>query len=532
MNKKLLLICCLIFFLSSASFGQTELPFDDDDSKHSLSLNRLYQPEPVAPFRDTLFYIYTSIGSFTPSDRAYTISERIQSINKEFKKFQADSLSVFTDDDLVCIAYHDFIIMTISKSDASLSGKTQLALAREYETIIKNAITKRQKDTYWLNILWRAFLVTFIVGVQYFLIRIVNHIFRKISLQIEQLKGKIIKTIRIKSYKLLDENRSTKVILFFVKILRILIIFVMLYMSVPMALSVFPATRNIANLLFGYVWTPFKAMLTGIVNFIPDLIAILIIIIIFRYIIKGLRFIADEIHKGRLKINGFYSDWAHPTFNIVRALLYAFMFILIFPHLPGSESRVFQGVSVFIGIIFSLGSTSVINNLMSGLVLTYMRPFKVGDRIKIGEIVGNVVEKTPFVTRLRTPKNEEVTIPNSGIMAAQTFNYSQSARTYKLILHTELTFGYDTPWRQVHELLLKAAAQTPDVLENPNPFILQTALDDFYAEYQLNVYVIDADKMAQIYSDLRQNIQDVFGEAGLEITSPHYRVYHPTKSTD
>lgn len=162
---------------------------------------------------------------------------------------------------------------------------------------------------------------------------------------------------------------------------------------------------------------------------------------------------------------------------------------------------------------------------MSGLVLTYMRPFQIGDRIKINDVVGNVVEKTPFVIRVRTPKNEEVTIPNSGIMAAQTFNYSESARMYKLILHTTITVGYDIPWRKVHELLLNVAKQTPDVLEDPKPFILQTALDDFYVEYQLNVYVIDADKMPQIYSALRQNIQDIFRDAGIELMSPHYRAY-------
>jgi len=161
-----------------------------------------------------------------------------------------------------------------------------------------------------------------------------------------------------------------------------------------------------------------------------------------------------------------------------------------------------------------------------------MRPFRVGDRIKIGEIVGNVMEKTPFVTRIRTPKNEEVTIPNSTIMSAQTFNYSQSARSYGLILHTEVTFGYDTPWQKVHEFLLDAAKRTSDVLETPKPFILQTALSDSYAEYQLNAYIEDADKMARIYSDLHQNIQDTFNEAGLELTTPHYQAHRDgNKST-
>ncbi|MCL2435498.1 MAG: mechanosensitive ion channel family protein [Lentimicrobiaceae bacterium] len=526
MNKlsiiKLIFLFSIALFLNATAYAQNDtLP--TDPQKKSVSLKKIYKPEPVAPFRDTLFFIHTGIGSFTPYDRAKSVTERIRNLNKEFGNFKPDSMTVFVETDMACIAYQDLIILTISEADAALMGKTPLALAQDYKKNIQNAIVQHEKNTYWANILWRGLLVLLIVGGQYFLIKMINLVFRKLSSKVEQLKGTKIKAIYIKSFKLMGEEGAIKFILFFIKILRYLVIFLMLYLTIPLLFSIFPATKNLATILFGYVWKPLKAMLSGILDYIPSLIRIILTVVIFMYIIKGLRFVAEGISKERLKIKGFYPDWAHPTFNIIRFLLYAFMFILIFPLLPGSNSRVFQGVSVFIGVIISLGSTSVINNMMSGLVLTYMRPFKVGDRIKINDVVGNVIEKTPFVIRIRTPKNEEVTIPNSGIMAAQTFNYSESARTFNLILHTELTFGYETPWRQVHELLLKAAKQTPDVLETPQPFILQTAFDDFYVKYQLNVYVTDADKMPQIYSALRQNVQDVFREAGIELVSPHYQ---------
>jgi small-conductance mechanosensitive channel len=512
----------LIYSIFSCSFTV----WGQNDSIHQpVSLLKIYEPEPVVPFHDTLFYISVGIGSFTPQQRAVSITEKIRNVSNEPGSFHADSLTILSEAGMVYIVYRDIIMMTITEADARLKGKTQLALARDYEKIIGNAIVQRQKDVGWLNILLRVFWVLLIIVVQYFLIRIINHLFRKIYARIEQLKGTKIKTIKFKSYKLMDEEKATKFILFLSKILRILIIVLTLYLSIPMAFSIFPATRGLANVLFGYVLTPFKSIFSSVINFLPDLISIIVIVFVFRYLIRGVRFVAEEIDKGRLTIKGFYPDWAYPTFNIIRTLLYAFMFIVIFPHLPGHESPVFQGVSVFIGIIFSLGSSSVIANVMSGLVITYMRSFKVGDRIKIGDVVGNVVEKTPFVTRIRTPKNEEVTIPNSGVMSAQTYNYSHSAKTYGLILHTKITCGYDMPWRQVHELLLEAARRTPDVQENPKPFILQTALDDFYAEYQLNVCVIDANKMPRIYSDLHQNIQDVFHEAGLEIVSPHYQAH-------
>ena len=521
MNKlyiiRFLLLCSI--FLSSwmTVWGQ------NDSLQQSVSLRKTYEPAPVVPFYDTLFYINTGFGTFTPRERAAAVSERIRNVSSMSGRFHTDSLTIISEEGLLYIVCHDIIVMTITEADARIKGKTQLLLARECEKTIEEAIVQRQKDVRWTNILLRIFWVLLIIVVQYLLIRLINYLFRKISARIEQLKGTKIKTLMFKSYKLMDEEKATKFILFLVKILRFLVILLTLYLSIPMVFSVFPATKGFANVLFGYVLTPFKGIFLGVVKFLPDLISIIVIILVFRYLIKGLRFLAEEIDKKRLIINGFFPDWAYPTFNIARILLYAFMFIMIFPHLPGNESPVFKGVSVFIGVIFSLGSTSIINNVVSGLVITYMRSFNVGDRIKIGDVVGNVVEKTPFVTRLRTPKNEEITIPNSSIMSAQTYNYTHSAQTYGLILHTTAGVGYDIPWRKVHELLLEAGKRTPNLSDHPKPFILQTALDDFYANYQLNVYVADADKMALIYSDLHQNIQDVFNEAGIELVSPHYQ---------
>ena len=190
--------------------------------------------------------------------------------------------------------------------------------------------------------------------------------------------------------------------------------------------------------------------------------------------------------------------------------------------MPGAKNGVFQGISVFVGLIISLGSSTVIGNVIAGLVITYMRPFKLGDRIQLNDTTGNVIEKTPLVTRIKTPKNEVVTIPNSFIMSSHTVNYSASAREYGLIIHSEVTIGYDAPWRQVHQLLMEAALNTPGVIDDPRPFVLETSLSDWYPVYQINAYIREADKLAQIYSDLHQNIQDRFNEAGVEIMSPHY----------
>ena len=475
---------------------------------------------PIVPFYDTLFYINANIGSFSAEERAASITDKIRKVGKEHG-FDPDAIMVKHSEGTVEIVFNDMVIMGVTPADAQACGKTPLALANEYKKIIGDAIVTHIHQTSWQYILMRVALVILVIVVLFFLIKFINKLFRLIFQKVEAQKGKRIKSIKIKSFILMAQEKATKFIVSCINMIRYAVIALLVYLSLPFIFSIFPPTRGIADKLFGYVLNPVLDIWHNVINYIPNLITIIVIVLVFRYLVRGLRYLAEEIDKGRLTVKGFYPDWAYPTFSIIKTLLYAFMFVVIFPFLPHSNNIVFQGVSVFIGILFSIGSTSVISNMVSGLVLTYMRSFKVGDRIKIGDIVGNVVEKTPFVTRIRTAKNEEVTIPNSSVMSAQTFNFSQSAKTYGLILHTEITYNYETPWRQVHQLLLEAAARTPDAAKEPKPFVLQTALDDFYVEYQINIYITNADKTPAIYSDLNQNIQDVFNEAGLDLMTPH-----------
>jgi small-conductance mechanosensitive channel len=278
-------------------------------------------------------------------------------------------------------------------------------------------------------------------------------------------------------------------------------------------------------MLLKWILDPAGTALDGLINFIPDLFTILVIVFIFRYVIKGMKYYVDLIDKGQIQIRGFESDWAQPTFKILKFLLYAFMLVLIFPFLPGSGSPAFKGVSVFIGVLLSLGSSSAIANMVAGLVITFMRPFRIGDRVKIGDITGDVVEKTSLVTRIRTIKNEDVTVPNSTVLLSNTINYSTStrAREIGLIIHSTVTIGYSVPWKDMHQALINAALRTDMILKNPEPFVLQTSLDDFYVSYQINGYTQEANQQDTIYSKLHQNIQDCCNEAGIEIMSPHYR---------
>lgn len=472
----------------------------------------------VVPFQDTLFYVYGNIGAVTAKQRAENIVNHIKEL-EESKAFEADSFKIKVDGDNLLITFGDKTIMGINEPQSLALNKSKEEIAQEYIDIIADSISKERDRHSWKNILMQVFLSALILTLTYFSIKYVNIGCRKLVAFVRRHKDKAIKKISF----ILDANKQISILVILIKIIRLIIVLLILYFCLFSFFGLFPETEWISEKLISYILSPLGVAFDAVKNFIPNLFYILVIFYLFKFLVRAIKVVAEKISDGSMVFNGFYSDWAMPTFHIVRIILYVFMFILIFPHLPGAESKAFQGVSVFLGILFSLGSTSIIANIVSGIVITYMRPFKVGDRIRMGEFLGNVIEKTPLVTRIKTPKNEIITIPNGTIMSAQTINYTSSASEYGLILYTTITVNYDIPWRRVHELLIEAGLATPNVLTDPKPFVLQIALDDFYVEYQINIYTKMANEMSGIYSKLNENIQDIFIREGIELLSPHYR---------
>ncbi len=485
------------------------------------SLRALTPGVPVLVDGDTLFTLYAKRGGHSALDRAASVNDIILKIGKD-RKLHKDSVYTFDSEYYVDIMYGDKVIASITDQDALWQNTTRQELAQQYVPVIAEKIKELKEENSLLQVAKRAALFVLVLAIQYLLFRVTNYLFRKLRRQIIRLKQQRLKSIVIRDYEFLNTHRQGRILIFFSNVCRYIVLLIQLMFSVPMLFAIFPQTEKLALRIFIYIMEPVKMVFKSIIEYIPNLFIILVIWYCIKYIIKGMQYIANEIENEKLKITGFYPDWAQPTFNIIRFLLYAFMIAMVYPYLPGSKSGVFQGISVFVGLIISLGSSTVIGNIIAGLVITYMRPFKLGDRIKLNETTGNVIEKTPFVTRLRTPKNEVVTIPNAFIMSSHTVNYSASARQFGLIIHTTVTIGYDAPWRQVHQLLINAARSTPGVLAHPKPFVLETELQDYYPCYQINAYIKDADRLAQITSDLHQNIQDTFNEAGVEIMSPHY----------
>lgn len=471
---------------------------------------------------DTLFYIYTKMGAASPKERAVSISNKINQLYQDDFLIE-DSIRISDTEETYDIVYKDLIIASVSENDALWYGKSKKELSENFQQIIKSAIVQAKDENSWLKLLSRIGLVFFVILVAWVFIGLIGKGYTRLVINFDTNKEKWLQDLSYKDYTFLTVDQETQILLFLIKVLRWFVYFLLLYITLPIIFSIFPFSRDWANTLFYLIWSPFKGLLISIWTYIPNLFKILVIYFVMKYVIKFVKYIFQEIEAEKLVLSDFHSDWAMPTFSIVQFLLYAFMFVLIFPYLPGSESAIFKGVSVFVGVLFSLGSSSAISNMVAGLVITYMRPFKIGDRIKIDNVTGDIIEKTLLVTRVRTIKNEVITIPNSSVLTENTTNYSIEAKDKGLIVNTTVTIGYDVPWPKVHKVLIEAARRTDMILDEPAPYVLQTSLEDFYVAYQINAYTREASKQALIYSSLHQNIQDVCNESDIEILSPHYR---------
>ena len=494
------------------------------------SLRQFTPGVPVVVEGDTLFYLYTKRGGYTPLQRAEMIDAAIMQLGKRFT-LHPDSVYIESSDIVTDLMYGNKVIASFTDQDGLWEGRSREQLATDKRKIVVQKLKELKEEHSLWQLGKRILYFVLVLAGQYLLFWLTGWLFRKLKVRIQKLKDTRLKPISIQNYELLDTQRQVNLLIFLSNLLRYVIMLLQLLITVPLLFAIFPQTKGLAYQIFSYIWNPIKNILVGIVDYIPNLFAILIICFAVKYLVRLVHYLSREVEAGRLKFGGFYPDWAMPTYHIIRFLLYAFMIAMIYPYLPGAKNGVFQGISVFVGLIISLGSSTVSGNVIAGLVITYMRPFKLGDRIQLNDTTGNVIEKTPLVTRIKTPKNEVVTIPNSFIMSSHTVNYSASAREYGLIIHSEVTIGYDVPWRQVHQLLIEAALNTPGVIDDPRPFVLETSLSDWYPVYQINAYIKEAHKMSQIYSDLHQTIQDKFNEAGIEIMSPHYMAVRDGNAT-
>jgi len=508
--RKLYLV--LLFLLLQATPASADQP-DSLEWKLRVDTTRSY---PVCLDDDTLFLIRAGVPGISAQARAMTISGRITAFADEILPLDSvrlEDAGIFTE-----VLASERYLMGVWDIDAAAAGTTREALARDIVARIRASVEAYRKEYSARSLLQGIGLSVLATLVLVILWKIMLRLHRTVLARLDPF----IRGIRVQQKEVVRADRIRRAITLLAGGVKVFLVIILLYAYVEFVLSAFAWTRPFAARVLGLVLVPVRLMWDAFMRQIPNLAFIAVLVILTRYFLKGIRFFFREVETEQAALPGFYADWAQPTYKIVRFLIIAFAAVVAFPYVPGSSSPAFQGVSIFLGVLFSLGSSSAVSNIVAGVILTYMRSFKVGDVVQIAEARGVVLGSTLLVTRIRTPKNVEITVPNSAILGTHVTNYSTQAREKNLILHTSVTIGYDVPWRQIHALLLMAAEKTPDLLKDPAPFVLQKSLDDFYVSYELNAYTEKATGMVRIYSDLHKNIQDAFNEYGVQIMSPNY----------
>jgi len=473
---------------------------------------------PVVVAGRTLFTVQTSLGPFTARERAAATSERLtlvaQDLTASLEAISSVASATSTD-----ITLRDRVLLTVTDADATAAGKSRAELVAADIASIRSVVAAVRADYSSRSLLWGAFYTLLITAALIVLLRLMRKL--KIGL-VARLQRLRVHPIRIQRVELISDRQIRSTLVQAVKVIRWFLVLAAFDVYLTLVLSFFPWTREYAPQLVEYIMSPLRSAVAVVIAYLPSLFVVIITSLGAYLMVRFSHFLFRELGSGTITWPGFYREWAEPTHKIVRFLILAVTLVVVFPYLPGSESPAFRGISIFLGVLFSLGSTSAVANIIGGVILTYTRAFQIGDRVKIADTIGDVTEKTLLATRIRTIKNEFITVPNSMVLGSHIVNFSAAAGDVSLILHTSVSIGYDAPWRTVHDLLIAAALRTPNILKEPPPFVLQTSLDDFYVTYEINAHTSEPARMAVTYAELHKNIQDCFNESGVEIMSPHY----------
>jgi small-conductance mechanosensitive channel len=463
----------------------------------------------------------------TAPDRARTPEERARVGTERFTRFargkrSVDPVRVERAEDGADVYLGDLHLFTVFHVDTVDARKDILSLARERAGLVRTAVIEYREER-GIRSVAIAGLIAVLATIGFLLVwRGIGALHRRARARVQTWVTAREEGIRRRTAAVVRGSHLLLGMNGIVDGTRAILVFLACFLYLHTLLAAFPWTRSIAQNMDDMLVGPLTTIGRSFLDALPGLVFIAVVFVIVRYALHFLRFLALEIEAGRIDIPGFYGEWAKPTYTIVRVLVIFFSLVVCYPYIPGSDTEAFKGVSIFLGVLLSLGSTSAVSNLVAGFVLTYMRAFRVGDMVRVDEDRGMVVEVTHLATRIRSPKNEIITIPNATVLGSRITNYTRMAEDPGLILHARVAVGYAAPWRQVHALLLQAAERTSHIQKDPPPFILQTGLEQVQVVYELNAYTDAPERMLRTYSELHQNIQDAFNEYGVQIMTPFY----------
>ncbi|MEQ1800865.1 MAG: mechanosensitive ion channel family protein [Gammaproteobacteria bacterium] len=463
------------------------------------------------------------ISSRTPQDRAEAISQRLKDIAGD-PDIAVDALGVVPGpgNEGLEIRAGTRLIMLVTDGDARREGASPALVANAHKVQFAEAITRYRADRSPER-LWRSALVSLAAtGALVLAIWLTVLLFRRFDALLERRYGTLTQAGHGKVGDVLRVAPMLSAMRGSIVTTRIVAIAILFFVWFEVVLGQFPWTRWLSDDLAGLLLDPLATIFVGIADYIPKLLFLVVLFLVARFGLRMLRLYFGALERGTVSLPGFEPEWSIATYKIVRVLVVGIVLVMAYPYLPGAGSEALQGLSVFAGLVLSLGASSSVSNVIAGYITTFGRVLRVGDMIKVGDTTGTVSQIRLLTIRLRTVRNEEVTIPNGTLLNTNVINYSALSRESGLILQTEVGIGYEVPWRQVHAMLLEAAARTPVLMTEPPPFVLQRQLGDFAVVYQLNVYKAEAKALVRAYSELHQNVLDVFNEYGVQIMTPAY----------
>ncbi len=511
----------LLFGLATRpAFSSQGQPHETAESSHFEAEDTETVRAPVVIDGEMLFSV-RGISALPAEKRAQQIEATIRTLARD-PKVNAASLTLEERPRATLILANGRRVLPVYGGDATVENLDRRVLAEAFRTRIWEAITTyreaRQPVVLWKHILLALAATLALIGGAYLGWKILG----SLRLHLERRYREHLHDVSIKSFPVVKADQLWRAVSRILNIVWLVAVSAMAFVYLRYTLALFPWTRGTSDRLVTLAIDPLRGMALGIVGLIPNIVFLTILFLVTRSVLKAARMFFGGVASRKVRLRNFDPDWAPPTYKLVRIFVIAFALVVASPYVPGSDTEAFKGITIFMGIIFSLGSTSLIGNIISGYSMTYRRSFRVGDRVKIGEHVGEVKEMRLLGTHLRTPKNEEVIVPNSAIVGTEVVNYSSMAKERGLILHTTVGIGYATPWRQVEAMLLEAAARTPGLLRDRPPFVHQMGLREFCVTYEINVYCDAPERMRQLYTELHRNILDVFNEYGVQIMTPAY----------
>lgn len=480
-------------------------------------------PATVTLGDQSLFTVQSKQAAASVAERAARISARLTAIAND-QAIPLEAIALSETEFGTAIYAEDTLLMAVDEQDTAGTGLTPQAMAQRHLSTIQNQIEIYRAERTAQYLTRAALLAVFCTLGLVLAILVLANAMPQFYRWLDRQQDRWIPNVRIQSFELLTASQLTGLMRGITQLLHFTLVSALILVYLSFVLSLFPQTRTIGQGIFGYFSGAVQAVWDGFIAYLPNLLSIAIILFISASLLLFARWFFTSIQREGITLRGFYPEWAIPTYRLVQFLVGAFTLAVVFPYLPGASSPAFQGVSIFFGLLVSLGAGSAIFSVVAGFILVYTRAFREGDRIRCGDIEGFVEEKSLFVTRIRTLENVLVSIPNAALLTSNIANYSALIRERQspIVVTTTITLGYDAPWSLVHETLIAAAEATPYILQEPRPCVWQTSLDDFYVSYQLRAAALHPEMLGEIYTALHQNLQDYCNRAGIEIMSPHY----------